>query len=115
MDLYAALVEKRIPVTEKCIEIADTCDLCGKCDMQCYFVTEMKPTIVMRALKKMIKRHTKNSIAVRHPTNDPVLMELQEIVGDYWATNDLGITVTYSSDPCPLARPRTPEYVIMPN
>jgi len=30
MDLYAALAENKIPITEKCVEIAETCDLCGK-------------------------------------------------------------------------------------
>ena len=35
--------KNKIPVTEKCVEIADSCDLCGKCDYQCYFVTEMTP------------------------------------------------------------------------
>ena len=47
MDLYAALAEGRIPVTQKVVEIADSCDLCGMCDYQCYFVTEMRPTAVM--------------------------------------------------------------------
>ena len=27
----------QFPVTEKCVEIADSCSLCGKCDYQCYF------------------------------------------------------------------------------
>jgi len=53
MILYEALVENKIPVTEKCVEIADSCDLCGKCDYQCYFVNEMRPTKVMEALKIM--------------------------------------------------------------
>jgi hypothetical protein len=30
MILYEALAENRISVTEKCVEIADTCNLCGK-------------------------------------------------------------------------------------
>src|SRR5665647_473082 len=37
MDLYAAIAENTIPVTEKCVEIADSCNLCGKCDYQCYY------------------------------------------------------------------------------
>jgi len=35
------LAEDRVPVTRACVEIADSCDLCGTCDYQCYFVTEM--------------------------------------------------------------------------
>ncbi len=57
MALYAALAEGRIPVTEKAVEIAESCDLCGKCDYQCYFVTEMRPTRVMPALKDLVARH----------------------------------------------------------
>lgn len=54
MDLYAALAEGKIPVTEKCLEIVNTCDLCGLCDYQCYFVTELRPTKVMKALKNHV-------------------------------------------------------------
>ncbi len=45
MDLYAAL------------EISDTCDLCGRCDYQCCFVTGMRPTVVVSALKLFIADH----------------------------------------------------------
>ena len=55
MSLYAALVEGRIPVTEKALEIAESCTLCDKCDYQCYFVTELRPSRVMEALKKYIE------------------------------------------------------------
>ncbi len=115
MDLYAALVENRIPVTEKCIEIADSCDLCGKCDYQCYFVTEMKPSVVMKALKEYVRLHLENGGEVLSAEQDSVLAGLKELVGEYWATNDRVIALTYSHDPCPVAEPRMPDYVIMPN
>lgn len=54
MILYEALAENKISVTEKCVEIADSCDLCGKCDYQCYFVNEMRPSKVMEALKNHV-------------------------------------------------------------
>ena len=114
MDLYAALAEKRIPVTEKCIEIAESCDLCGRCDYQCYFVTEMKPSGVMRALKELVALHLNNGGEVLPAKNDSILDGLKEIVGDYWATNDLAVSLTYSHDPCPVAEPLMPDYVIMP-
>ncbi|MGZ3595845.1 MAG: hypothetical protein ACXWMV_11165, partial [Syntrophales bacterium] len=41
MDIYAALAAGLIPVTEALIDIADACDLCGICDKQCHFYTEM--------------------------------------------------------------------------
>lgn len=114
MDLYAALAENRVPVTEKCIEIADSCDLCGKCDFQCYFVTEMKPTGVMKALKEHIKLHLINNGEVIAVKDDKILDQLKGIVGDYWATNDRAVALTYSHDPSPVAAPRMPDYVIMP-
>ena len=115
MDLYAALAENKIPVTEKCLEIADSCDLCGKCDYQCYFVTEMKPSLVMTALKEHIRLHIDKGGEVLIPERDTIIDELREIVGDYWATNDRAVALTYSHDPCPVAEPKMPEYIIMPN
>ena len=115
MDLYAALAENRIPVTEKCIEIADTCDLCGICDYQCYFVTEMKPSLVMKALKEHIKLHLDSGGEILAAESDSILDGLKEIVGDYWATSDRAVALTYSHDPSPVAGPRLPEYVIMPD
>ena len=115
MDLYAALAENKIPITEKCVEIAETCDLCGKCDYQCYFVTEMKPSVVMNALKEHVRLHLKNGGEVLVAQKDNTLDELKELVGDEWATSDRAVALTYSHDPCPIAEPRMPDYVIMPN
>jgi hypothetical protein len=105
MDLYAALAENSIPVTEKCIEIADTCDLCGICDNQCYFVTEMKPSLVMKALKEHIKLHLDRGGEIQGAETDSILDGLKEIVGDYWATSDRSVALTYSHDPSPVAEP----------
>jgi hypothetical protein len=114
MDLYAALAENRIPVTEKCIEIAESCNLCGRCDYQCYFVTEMKPSAVMKALKEQIRLYLDNNGEVLKAGKDPILDKLKEIVGDYWATSDRAVALAYSHDPCPVAEPRMPDYVVMP-
>ena len=114
MDLYAALAENRIPVTEQCVEIAESCDLCGRCDYQCYFVTEMRPTAVMKALKEHVRRHLDEGGGVVAAETDGILDGLREIVGDDWATGDRAIALTYSHDPCPLAGPRMPRYVVMP-
>jgi hypothetical protein len=114
MDLYAALAENHVPVTEKCVEIADGCDLCGKCDYQCYFITEMKPSVVMKALKEHVRQYLDGGGTVPAGEKDAVLESIREIVGGDWATNDRAITLTYSHDPCPVAEPRLPAYVIMP-
>jgi UDP-N-acetylenolpyruvoylglucosamine reductase len=115
MDLYAALAEHKIPVTKKCVEIADSCDLCGKCDYQCCFVTEMRPSRVMKALKAYVADFLAAGGAVESATEDRMLREIRDIVGDEWASDDRAIAVTYSHDPCALAVPKMPDYVVMPH
>jgi FAD binding domain len=114
MDLYAALAEGRVPVTEQCVEIADSCDLCGKCDYQCYFVTEMRPSRVMKALKDHVEAFLAAGGQPEPPAEDALLQEIRAIVGPEWATSDRAIRLTYADDPCPIAGPRMPACVIMP-
>ena len=114
MDLYAALREGKIPVTRKALDIADGCILCGKCDYQCYFVTGLHPTRAMKGLKRLLAKHLQSGGVVETPPEDGVLRQLREIVGEEWATNDPAITATYSHDPCPVAVPKLPAYVVMP-
>jgi len=115
MILYEALAENKISVTEKCVEIADSCDLCGKCDYQCYFVNEMRPTKVMEALKNHVKNFINNGGEIKPAKDDAILTEIRKIVGNEWATNDDGITVTYSHDLSAISEPKMPDYVVMPN
>jgi len=114
MALYAALAEGRVTVTEKAVEIAESCDLCGKCDYQCYFYTELRPSRVMEALKDFVSRHLSEGGAVEQAPEDPFLQQIRAIVGEEWAENDRGIAVTYSQDPCPIAAPQMPAYVVLP-
>ncbi len=115
MDLYAALAENTIPVTEKCVEIADSCNLCGKCDYQCYFVNEMRPTKVMKALKDHISAYVRSGGKVVRANDDAILAEMIKIVGAEWASNDAAIRITYHHDFCPHVTFKMPEYVVMPN
>jgi len=115
MILYEALAENKISVTEKCVEIADSCDLCGKCDYQCYFVNEMRPTKVMEALKNHVETFINNGGKIKPAKEDSILTEIRKIVGNDWATNDEGITVTYSHDLSAISEPKMPDYVVMPN
>ena len=114
MDLYAALAEGTVPVTERCVDIADTCDLCGRCDRQCYFVTEMRPTAVMKALKDHVAHFLDGGGIPVRAQDDPTLSMIRDIVGPEWVTSDRAIAVAYSHDPCPVAAPRMPDYVVMP-
>ncbi len=115
MDLYAAVADNTIPVTEKCIEIADSCSLCGRCDYQCYFVHEMRPTIVMKALKEFIAAYLNSGGKIVPQEEDMVLTRLKAIVGDFWATNDPAVRIAYHHDLCPHVTFKMPEYVILPN
>ena len=114
MDLYAALIKGTVPVTEKCIEISASCDLCGKCDYQCCFVTGMRPTRVMSALKSFAAGHCRAGKAVERSGDDPLVEEIRNIVGKRWAENDRAVTVAYATDPSPFAAVTLPRLVVMP-
>lgn len=114
MILYEALMENKISVTQKCLEIADTCNLCGKCDYQCYFLNEMRPVKVMEALKNHVDSFLKNGGKVKIHADDQLLTEIKAIVGEEWATNDEAIRVTYSHDLSPISDPKMPDYIVMP-
>ncbi|MBE3131726.1 MAG: FAD-dependent oxidoreductase [Acidobacteria bacterium] len=115
MDLYAAIAEKTIPITEKCVEIADSCNLCGKCDYQCYFVMELRPSKVMKALKDHVGAYLESGGKIVPAKDDRLLAEMKGIVGDDWATNDPAVRITYHHDLCPHVTFKMPEYVVMPN
>ena len=115
MDLYAALAENAIPITEKCLEIADSCNLCGKCDYPCYFVNEMRPSTVMKALKDHVAAFRRRGGKIVAAEEDGFLAELKEIVGDEWATADAAIRITYHHDLCPHVTFKMPTYVVLPN
>jgi UDP-N-acetylenolpyruvoylglucosamine reductase len=114
MILYEALSENKIPVTQKCIEIADSCNLCGKCDYQCYFLNEMRPTKVMKALKNHVESFINKGGKAKSAKDDAFLTEIKKIVGENHATNDEAITITYSHDLSPISGPKIPDYVVMP-
>jgi len=114
MILYEALAENKISVTEKCVEIADSCNLCGKCDYQCYFLNEMRPTKVMEALKNHVETFIKDGGKIKAFADDLLLTGIKKIVGNSWATNDEAITVTYSHDMSAVSEPKIPGYVVLP-
>ncbi|HEX2945255.1 MAG TPA: FAD-binding protein [Clostridia bacterium] len=114
MDLYAALSDGMVPVTEKCLEITDSCNLCGKCDYQCYFVSEMRPSKVMKALKRYVNDFVKSGGKIVHCRDDEILTGFKAIVGDFWATNDPAVRIAYHHDLCPHVTFHMPEYVILP-
>jgi len=114
MDLYAALAAGLIPVTDELVRIVETCTLCGVCDLQCHFVTGLRPLRVMKALKERVEDYLKEGgIPVSVAADEP-LRRLRAIVGGEWATNDPAVLVTYANDPFPLADMLMPRYVVLP-
>ncbi len=114
MDLCHALAEGRVSLTPALVDVARDCDLCGACDLQCHFVTGLRPLAVMKALKERVEELVAAGGRVEAPAEDEPLRRLRAIVGAAWATNDPAVRLTYADDPFPLAGPRTPAYVVLP-
>ena len=114
MDIYQALANKWIPVTEGLIDVARTCTLCGICDKQCHFVTGLRPMKVMKALKEHVDQYEREGGKAHKVKEDPFLKAVKNIVGREWATNDPATLVAYSDDPFPLTGRQMPRYVVLP-
>lgn len=114
MDIVDALSRGLIPVTEGLLDIADSCDLCGACDLQCHFYTSLRPLPVMAALKLAVAEHRRSGTPAVSAPSDALVDEIRAIVGPEWVSNDPAVTVAYSHDPFPLAPPRRPRAVVLP-
>ena len=121
MDLVKAVAAGTLPVTQRLVDIAETCTLCGICDVQCHFISELRPMLVMKELKEHIEDHLAAGKTVLPEfddtslsNNDPLLIELREITGPRWTSNDPAITIAYFSDPCPVTIPKLPRAVVLP-
>lgn len=93
MELVKHLNEGRIKPTEKLLEIANSCTLCGICDKQCNFTTQLRPEKVAKALKEYV--NTLDKSEYQSIPEDEILRGLREIVGEEWATNDPFIILSY--------------------
>jgi hypothetical protein len=93
IEIYKALLAGTLTPTQKLIDIAESCTLCGICDKQCSFITNRRPMLVQKALKEQVKKLDKNTI--QKIPSDVVLRELSDIVGEQWATNDPVILTAY--------------------
>jgi len=93
MEIIKHLKDGKIKPTEKLIEIANSCTLCGICDKQCNFATQLRPEKVARALKEYVNKLDKRKLQTID--EDDILKGLREIVGKEWATNDPVIIASY--------------------
>jgi len=115
MDIYAAFRRSLIPLTERLIDIADTCTLCGICNKQCHFVTGLRPLAVMKALKSEVVALIEGGRAIQSLPEDKLLDELKEIVGTVHASNDPAVLISYANDPFPLKDMQMPRCVVLPS
>ena len=114
MDITAAVLENRIPVTTGLVEVANECTLCGICDTQCHFVTELRPFGVFQTLKSYINDYLQSNDPVEIPS-DEFLDKLRSITGDKYATNDPAHLIAYANDPAPISFETIPGYAVVPN
>lgn len=114
MEIANALTDGLIQVSRGLIDIARSCTLCGICDRQCYFINELRPMRVMRALKEYVEDYLSRGGHVYESQEDPVLHGLRGIVDREWATNDPAHLIAYSRDTSPYFSRRIPKYVVMP-
>ncbi len=113
MDITTAVLEKRIPVTTGLVEVANSCTLCGICDKQCYFVTELRPLKVFQTLKRYVSDYLQANDPVEVPS-DAFLDQLGTICGEQYVTNDPVHLMAYANDPCPTSFETLPGYVVLP-
>ena len=93
MEIVNALNLNKVKPTKKLIDIVNSCTLCGICDKQCNFTTQLRPQKVHEALKKYVQNLNQHEL--QETPSDNTLKKLQEIVGEKWATNDPIIIAAY--------------------
>ena len=82
MEMVKQLDAGRIKPTKKLVDIVNSCSLCGICDKQCNFTTQLRPEKVAKALKEYVESLDENSIQLIQ--EDDILRGLWEIVGEEW-------------------------------
>ena len=93
MEIVKALYEDRVKPTDKLVDIVNSCSLCGICDKQCNFITQLRPEKVAKALNDYVQNLEKSEF--QSVPEDDILRGLREIVGEEWATNDPIIISSY--------------------
>jgi hypothetical protein len=93
MEIVKHLYEGRLKPTKKLLDIVNSCSLCGICDKQCNFTTQLRPEKVAKALKEYVENLDKSEF--QSVPEDDILRGLHEIVGEEWATNDPVIISSY--------------------
>jgi hypothetical protein len=117
MEIVKQLDSDRIKPTRALKDIVESCTLCGICDKQCNFTTQLRPEKVAKALKEFVEGLDESDF--QDVPEDDILKGLREIVGERWATNDPVIISSYTMSIIPndvelnfyIAMPETTEQV----
>ncbi|MBN2534815.1 MAG: FAD-binding protein [Spirochaetales bacterium] len=118
--IFRALVDKKLPLTRRLIEIADTCTLCYICDKQCYYAIELRVNNIIKKTKELINEMVSRE-SITEIEEDEFLKEIRQIVGTEWAENDPAILASYAAafnsigGGASLYIERLPKYIILPN
>jgi len=111
MELVKHLNDGTLKPTKTLIDIANSCTLCGICDKQCNFATQLRPEKVAQALKDFV--NSLDSSELQNVPEDAIVKGLRVIVGEQWATNDPMIIASYVRSIIPPGVPLD-FYVVMP-
>lgn len=114
MDLVRALAGGRLGFATGLAAAADSCTLCGACDKQCHFYTELKPVRAMRALKEYVAAERAAGKQPVPPPADSFVAELASLLAPDRVSNDPADLVAYADDPGPFSTPVLPRAVILP-
>lgn len=113
LKIFKGLLSGELPLTQELSNVVDSCTLCGKCNVQCYFQMEMLPGDVFAAKRKVFKERLKNEV-IRKTEVDDLLRELHQIVGESWASNDPAILMSYATFGSLSGDEKIPAYVVLP-
>lgn len=114
MDITAAFLEGKIPLTPGLLHAAGECTMCGICDLQCHFVTGLRPLKAISFLKETLNELTIDGCQIIEPDEDGFLKELRKVTGEKYSSSDPAHLIAYSNDPCPVSEETVPRYVTLP-
>jgi len=114
MDIASAALGKGLPLTTGLVNVARECTDCGLCDLQCNFVTGLRPLGVIRTLREHVEERLASGEKPEQTPEDPLTAELAEVVGRRWVSSDPAILTAYASDPAPVSAHTLPRCVVLP-
>lgn len=113
MDIAAVALTDGLPLTTGLVDVVQQCTKCGICDLQCHFVTGLRPMKVIRALAAHVRAGLQDG-PPEEPPDNKVLQELRAITGHRWSTSDPAHLAAYATDPSPISARSVPGWVTLP-